>query len=177
MFACQTGAAFAFSAGRMETTHERVLIAAQGYSELDMHECALAELARLPAALQHDAMVVETHLSIYMQARRFAEALPFGQELCRMRPEVPVGFIHAAFCFHELGKTREARELLISGPPALKAEATYHYNLACYEATLGNLEEARAYLATSFSLDRKLKDHAREDPDLRVLRDKGLALG
>lgn len=131
----------------------------------------------MPNELRHHPMVVETRLSIFMQARRFKEALPFGQELCRLRPDNAVGFIHAAFCFHELGKTREARELLLSGPPALKTEATYHYNLACYEAKLGNLQSAREHLEASFSMDRKLKDNAREDPDLRILRDAGIAFG
>ena len=155
----------------MEVTHQRLLVAAQGYSELGLPELALEELALIPDDFQHEAVVVETRLSVLMQARRFREALPHSQELCRLQPEKTAGFIHAAFCLHELGNTHGARELLLSGPTALKAEPTYHYNLACYEAALGNLDEARAHLDVSFAMDKKLRDHARTDPDLRSLNE------
>lgn len=153
----------------MDAIQQRLLIAAQGYSELGLPELALEELARLSDDLQHEAVVVETRLSVLMQARRFPEALPHSQELCRLQPERTAGFIHAAFCLHEMGNTHDARELLLSGPSSLKAEATYHYNLACYEAALGNLDQARAHLDVSFAMDKKLREHARTDPDLRAL--------
>jgi predicted Zn-dependent protease len=107
---------------------------------------------------------------VLMQARRYQDAIPFGRELCQLAPEKTMGFIHVAYCLHELGNTQAARELLLSGPPALKAEATYHYNLACYEAVLGNIQQARAHLDVSFAMDRKLKDIAHSDPDLAPLR-------
>ncbi len=129
----------------------------------------MVELALVPEEFQHEAMVVETRLSVLMQAKRFKEALPHSQELCRLQPERTAGFIHAAFCLHELGNTHGARELLLSGPSSLKAEPTYHYNLACYEAALGNLDQARAHLDVSFAMDKKLRDHAKDDPDLQAL--------
>ncbi len=158
----------------MDVIHQRLLVAAQGYSELGMPELAIEELALLPEELQHEPPVVETRLSVLMQARRYKDALPFSQELCRLQPDRTAGFIHAAFCLHEMGNTRGARELLLSGPAALKAEPTYHYNLACYEAALGNLDEARAHLDVSFAMDKKLRDHARTDPDLRSLHEMGV---
>jgi predicted Zn-dependent protease len=155
----------------MDVFHQRLLVAAQGYSELGLPELALTELELIPEDQQHEPMVIETRLSVLMQARRYREALPHSQELCRLQPERTAGFIHAAFCLHELGNTQGARELLLSGPAALKAEATYHYNLACYEASLGNLDEARAHLDVSFAMDKKLRDHAKNDPDLRPLHE------
>jgi len=132
---------------------------------------ALAELAEIPEANQHEPAVVETRLAVLMQAHRYRDALPYGRELCQLAPEKTMGFIHVAYCLHELGNTQAARELLLSGPPALKAEATYHYNLACYEAVLGNIQQARAHLDVSFAMDRKLKDIAHSDPDLATLRE------
>lgn len=153
----------------MDVFHQRLLIASQGYSELGLPELALRELDLIPGEFQHDALVVETRLSVLMQARRYREALPHSQELCRLQPDRSAGFIHAAFCLHELGNTPGARELLLSGPSALKADATYYYNLACYEAALGNLDQARAHLDVSFEMDKRLREHARIDPDLRML--------
>lgn len=158
----------------MEITNQRLLVAAQGYSELGLPDLALAEIELIPEEARHDPVVVETRLAVLMQARRYQDALPIGRELCELSPDRTSGFIHVAFCLHELGKTGAARDILINGPAALKAEATYHYNLACYEAALGNLADARAHLDVSFAMDRKLKDYASTDPDLAVLRDTGL---
>ncbi|MEK0450371.1 MAG: hypothetical protein RL088_2639 [Verrucomicrobiota bacterium] len=154
----------------MDVFQQRILVAAQGYSELGLPDLALEELESLPSQQQLDPVVIETRLSVLMQARRWKDALPVGQELCRLVPEKSAGYIHSAFCMHELGNTSAAREILLNGPSALKAEATYHYNLACYAAKLGNLDEARAHLDVSFAMDKKLKDYALNDPDLDPLR-------
>jgi predicted Zn-dependent protease len=154
----------------MDIAHQRLLIAAQGYSELGLPELALSELDLLPEEVQTTTIAMEARLAVLMQAKRWKSALPVGRELCRIAPEKTSGFIHAAFCLHELGQSREARELLVSGPPSLKAEATYHYNLACYEAALGNIDQARAHLKVSFAMDKSLKDYARTDPDLKSLQ-------
>jgi len=153
----------------MDIVHQRLLVAAQGYSELGLPELALAELDLLPEDVRQSPIGVESRLSVLMQAKQWKVALGVGRALCQLAPEKTTGYIHAAFCLHELGQSREARELLVSGPAALKAEPTYHYNLACYEAALGNLDEARAHLNVSFAMDRKLKAYARTDPDLRAL--------
>ena len=154
----------------MDIAHQRLFIAAQGYSELGLPELALAELDLLPLEVQQSPVGVEARLSVLMQARRWKTALGVGRALCQIAPDKTAGYIHAAFCLHELGQSREALDLLASGPSALKAEPTYHYNLACYEAALGNLEQARAHLKVSFAMDKKLKDYARTDPDLEPLR-------
>ncbi len=153
----------------IDIAHKRLLLAAQGYSELGLPELALDELNLLPEDIRGSALGVESRLSVLMQARRWKRALSVGRELCRLAPDRTAGFIHTAFCLHELGKSREALEVLNSGPAALKAEPTYHYNLACYEAALGNIEQARAHLNVSFAMDKSLKDYARTDPDLKPL--------
>ena len=48
-------------------------------------------------------------------------------------------------------------------------EATYHYNLGCYDAALGNIEDAQAHLRASFKLDRKFREFAKTDPDLKAV--------
>jgi predicted Zn-dependent protease len=153
----------------IDIAHKRLLLAAQGYSELGLPELALDELQLLPEEVRSSPLGVESRLSVLMQAKRWKPALAAGRELCRIAPDKNAGFIHSAFCLHEMGKSREALELLCSGPASLKAEPTYHYNLACYEAALGNIEQARAHLNVSFAMDKSLKDFARTDPDLKPL--------
>lgn len=150
--------------------HDRTLLAAQGYSELTMFDEALAELDSLPEGAVQHATVIELRTVILMQARRWTPALDASRELCRREPAKTSGFIHAAFCLHELGHTVEARDMLLGGPHALHIEPTFHYNLACYECALGNLDIARMHLDKSFQLDKKFRDFARTDPDLAALR-------
>ena len=117
--------------------HDRTLQAAQGYLELGMVDDALAELDSLPIAARERVEVLHLRCSAHIQARRWPEALQIGQLVCQLDPQGPPGFLQAAFCLHELGRTREAREVLLGGPSSLLNEATYHYNLGCYDAALG----------------------------------------
>jgi predicted Zn-dependent protease len=151
--------------------HERTLLAAQGYSELAMFDDAIAELDLLPQEAARNSTVIELRTVILMQAKRWKPALAASRELCRAEPEKSSGFIHAAFCLHELGRTADARDLLLAGPDMLHTEATYHYNLACYECALGQLDLARLHLEKSIELDKKMRDFARNDPDLAALRE------
>ncbi|MDQ3622173.1 MAG: hypothetical protein M3463_06760 [Verrucomicrobiota bacterium] len=149
--------------------HERTLLAAQGFGELGMFDDALGELELLPPTLQEHPGTVELRLVILMQAKRWKHALIASRTLCRVSPEKNMGYIHTAFCLHELGSTTEARATLLSGPETLHADPTYHYNLACYECVLGNLDLARLHLEKSITLDKKFREFARKDPDLAPL--------
>ena len=150
--------------------YQKILIAAQGYCELSMFAEALEELASLPQDLHSHPATVEMRLIILMQAKRWREALRAGKQLTEIAPDKNIGYIHTAFCLHELGDTAKARTLLLGGPTTLHAEPVYHYNLACYECCLGNTDLARVHLEKSVQLDKKFRDYARTDPDLAPLR-------
>jgi predicted Zn-dependent protease len=146
---------------------ERTLLAAQGYIELEMPDEALRELDELPVEEQSAQEVLQVRLFIHMRARRWRDAMAVCDQLRALDPQQTTGFIHGAFCLHELGQTREAKELLLRGPAALLREATYYYNLSCYDAVLGNLEDAQHALEISFRMDDKFREIAKYDPDLK----------
>ncbi len=149
---------------------ERALLAAQGYLELGMVEEALAELTSVSDELRDDPDIVELRLHILMQGRRWAEALTTAEELLRKKPNAVPGYIHGAFALHELGRTAEARDLLLKGPGDLRKDPTFHYNIGCYEAVLGNRESALESLNQSFALDETYRDFAKRDPDLEAIK-------
>jgi len=150
---------------------ERSLLAAQGYIELEMPEEALAELDALPAGEQQREEVLQLRLFVLMRGRLWLPALEVCALLREIYPDGSTGYIHGAFCLHEIGRTAEAKEVLLAGPPSLSKEATYHYNLGCYDAVLGNRTEAEEHLKTSFLLDRKFREIAKYDPDLKSVSD------
>jgi Flp pilus assembly protein TadD len=150
---------------------ERTLLAAQGYVELAMTDEALAELDALTVeegALQE---VLQVRLFVLMRARRWAGALEVCERLCELFAAEATGYIHGAFCLHELDRTREAKDLLLRGPASMLREATYYYNMGCYDAVLGNIEDAQHALEISFRMDDKFRCIAKLDPDLKVIPD------
>lgn len=151
---------------------DRRIVAAQGYVELGLHEEARGELSHLPPEVHERPDVMELNVLCHMSDHHWAEALRLAQGLCLLEPNEPGGFIHAAFCLHELGRTEEALDLLAHGPAALRTKPVYYYNVGCYLARLGQEEKALQLLKQSFEMDGDLRRDARKDPDLLSLRQK-----
>jgi tetratricopeptide (TPR) repeat protein len=149
---------------------ERSLLAAQGYIELEMPDEALRELDALSPEDRDREDSLQMRLFVFMRTKRWDEALAVCARLRRLFPECATGYIHGAFCLHEMNRTLEAKQLLLTGPTSLLREPTYHYNLGCYDAVLGNLEEAIRHLEASFEMDKKFREIAKHDPDLKPVQ-------
>ncbi|MFZ4764849.1 MAG: TPR end-of-group domain-containing protein [Roseimicrobium sp.] len=152
------------------TSHERSILAAQGYLELGMFSEVWKELHSLPAELLSHPGVLEIFVLSLMGERRWEDALTVARRLRTERPEEPGGFIHEAYCLHELGQTDKALEVLQAGPPSLEERAVFFYNLGCYHARLGHYEEAVHLLEKSFEMDASLIKTAKHDPDLAEMK-------
>lgn len=140
-----------------------------GYCELEMFDDALLELSSLPPSIQSKPEILHARLQIQMRGRYWNDALSTALELCHAEPDSGVAFLHAAFCLHEMGRTGDARITLLKGPKALQGDPTFHYNLACYDAVLGNLDDARSHLDVCIRIDSKFASIAKHDPDLAPL--------
>jgi predicted Zn-dependent protease len=152
------------------TEVERRIIAAQGYVELGLFEEARREMSPLPEALHDRVDVIEITLLCLMGRHSWTEALALATKLCQQEPAEPGGFIHAAFCLHELGKTAEAVDILSRGPASLRTKPVYYYNMGCYHARLSRFDQSLAYLKRAFEMDGDLRQHAKKDRDLDALR-------
>jgi Flp pilus assembly protein TadD len=150
---------------------ERHLLAASGYAELDMTRESMAELKAIADEHQNRAEVLQIRLHNLMRHKCWPQALRVSQKLCRVAPDCCSGFLHASFCLHELGKTAQAKKILLQGPPMLLKEPIYYYNMGCYEALLGNVRDARLHLQTSFEMDSSFRELAKKDPDLKSLQE------
>ena len=145
------------------------LQAACGYAELGMTRESLAELDAISPRYQNRPEVLQLRLHHLMREKKWTLALRVSQKLCRVAPDAGAGFLHAGFCLHELGRTAQAKRLLLRGPAALRKEPIYHYNMGCYEALLGNLYCAQQHLQISFKMDASFRDLASRDPDLQAV--------
>ena len=149
---------------------ERHLLAASGYAELDMLIESKAELDAIGDEFQSRPEVLQLRLHNLMRRRKWGQALRISQKLCRVAPDCCTGFLHASFCLHELGKTEQAKKFLLKGPSILLNEPIYYYNLGCYDALLGNFQDARVHLHTSFEMDESFRELAKKDPDLKSVQ-------
>lgn len=140
-----------------------------GYAELGMTRESIAELDAIPCRFQRRPEVLQMRLHHLMREKRWRSALKISRELCRAAPDCGAGFLHAGFCLHELGRTKQAKQLLLKGPVALLKEPIYYYNMGCYDALLGDFKAARQNLHTSFKMDSTFRELARRDPDLESL--------
>jgi predicted Zn-dependent protease len=150
---------------------EKQLLAAEGYSELGLDEEALAQLDELSEQEQDLLQALRMRIDILLRKRDWQTSLRLSLRMCELHPKESGGYINAAYCLREMGRTLEAKQTLLDGPASLLNDATYYYNLACYESLLGNLNEAKAYLHASFRLKRSLRDLAKTDADLERIRD------
>ncbi len=144
--------------------------AACGYAELGMTRESVGELNAIDRVFQNRPEVLQLRLHHLMRDKRWAQALRISQRLCRAAPDCSAGFLHAGFCLHELGKTAQAKAMLLRGPAALLKEPIYYYNMGCYEALLGNVIDARINLETSFKMDATFRELAKKDPDLKAVQ-------
>jgi len=147
------------------------LRAAVGYAELGMNRESIAELNAIDTRSQILPEVLQLRLHHLMREKKWARALTVSRKLCQVAPHCSAGFLHAGFCLHELGKTAQAKKLLMKGPATLLREPIYYYNMGCYDALLGNAKSAQVHLLTSFKMDPSFRDIAKKDPDLKAIQE------
>lgn len=155
----------------VDVVFQRQFRAACGYAELGMTTESIAELNAIDDEHQGRPEVLQLRLHHLMRKKQWTRALTVSRRLCRAAPQASAGFLHAGFCLHQIGRTKEAKEVLLRGPTALLKEPIYYYNMGCYEVLLGNLKDARVHLQISFKMDSSFRDLAKRDPDLKPLHE------
>lgn len=143
----------------------------RGYIDLKMFDEAWSAIEDLPPEDRSSPDTQELRIIIMLDQGRIHDAWKLSAILSDLHPDNNAGFIQGAWCLHASGETERAIEHLNSGPPSLKEEPVYFYNLACYELALGKKQAALTWLKRSFEMDPSSRAKALEDPDLSCLRE------
>jgi tetratricopeptide (TPR) repeat protein len=99
-------------------------------------------------------------------------ALPKCETLVKLLPDDSFGWIYRSFALHELRRTQEAFDQLLPVANKFPKVWTIPYNLACYCAQLGRLDECMAWFKKAIAIDEPTVRRAViEDPDLKPLWD------
>ena len=104
-------------------SYQEQVRSAQGYYELGMQAEAWEELDAVEAEHGDEPAVIQMRLLLLLKERRWEEALAGSERLIEADEKCAMGYIHAAYCLHEMGRTPKAKELLLAGPSSLLREA------------------------------------------------------
>ena len=141
-----------------------------GYLELGMDRQALAELRLLPAEVRAEAAFLAVALQLHQKAERWPSAVRTARQLVRLEAEEAGWWIALAYATRRSRSIAAARRILLEAEALHPAEPTIQFNLACYAAQSGELDEARTRLAQAITRESGFAELARNDPDLEPLR-------
>lgn len=148
----------------------RRLSYAEGFLALGLAAEAAEELAGVSPAEADATPVLRLRLGVEIARAAWRPAAELAHRLCDREPLDAGHWIQRAYAVRRGVNLEAAREILWRGLALHPREATIHFNLACYEAQLGHLDIARAYLAGAVRLDPGFAELAKTDPDLAPLR-------
>lgn len=143
--------------------------AAQGYLELGMPLEANEELEQIEAEQRGHTEVLAVRVRIYQVLKKWELMQAVAKRLALIDPDNVQWTVSWAYATRRADSIDEARMILLNAVGRLPAAAVLHYNLACYECQLGDLEEAKSRLKRAFQLDSRYRLKALDEPDLEAV--------
>jgi len=148
---------------------QRALQAADGYLFLGMHKEAMAELNTVPLISQGDPAVLLSRVRVLLHRRNWCEAEELANRCVEAFPEVEEFTVQRAFALCRTKTTDVAISVIEAAPAWIRRTGILHYNLACYEARLGDLSMARRCIDEAIQINSAMARNAKVDPDLQSL--------
>ena len=145
------------------------LRAAQGFLELGDPDSAWEELELIPAEDRAHPTVLRMKGYIYREKGKWMEMAEITRHLTEIEPQEPEHWSNRSLAERRHAGLETAETTLLRVRDQFPKEPLIHYNLACYAAQLGRIDEARGLLDIAISLDPALKELALEDDDLEGL--------
>jgi predicted Zn-dependent protease len=150
------------------------LEAAEGWLMLSNPIEAHEELERITGDASRHPAVLSMRWQVYAAARWWEAAFVVSKALCELVPHSPEAWICQANTLRNYKGVIEAWSMLLGVVNKFPKDAIIRYNLACYAAQMGLLEESCGWLVQAFEMEEavQLKLAAIYDPDLQPLWDK-----
>ena len=155
----------------LETKDQRHLTAAEGYAELGLYLDANAELDEIEPEVRHIPEVLAVRVRIYLALEKWELMRTVAARLASHDPEHAQWAVLLAYATRRAQSIEAAKLILLEAVERQPEAAVLHYNLACYECQLEELETAKSRLRHAFKLDEKWRLIALDDEDLRPLWD------
>lgn len=151
----------------LDPEDQRRLTTAEGYADIGMFLEALAELDEIAPKSRHRPEVLAAHLSIYAELKKWELMQTVAKKLVSEEPIDWIVFL--AYAIRRTESVAAAKTMLVDAVERYPTAAILHYNLACYECQLGQIERAQVRLCDALKLDKNFRELALDDEDLEPL--------
>jgi len=150
---------------------QKCYTAAVGYLELGMAEDAALELSRLSDEEKRLTEVFQLSCEIHMVTKSWVEMEEVARELSVRSPNDPEVLVSLAYATRRCRDINEAEHILLAAVEKYPEHPLVQYNLGCYAAQLGRLDEALSRVKKAISFDHAFEAMALSDSDLELIRD------
>jgi len=140
--------------------------AAEGWLELGNLSEAAKELHDLPPEAKSSVECLHVWVRIFSAQKAWDSVELTTDTLLKHDPDDPVALFHRAEALHKQKKSADA-VLLIGQTKYGRTTAEGLYNLARYLCGNGQRDDAFHILGLAFGKDKKLRERALEDPELK----------
>jgi len=154
---------------RNQQQWERSILAADGYLYLGLPREALRELDEISGDGRNASGVLRARIRVLLHLKRWKEAEVLSGRGTQLYPDENEFMVQRAFALHQQEKGNEAVQVILNAPEWIRRTGILHYNLACYEAQLGDLRTARQCIRAAIEINSSFKKNAKTDPDLQRL--------
>lgn len=110
-------------------------------------------------------------MEVYRAAQQWPAMQTIARRLAKYDPNDVQWTVMWAYATRRAESLQAAQSILLEAVERRPDVAIFHYNLACYECQLGQIEVAKARLSHAFKLDQSFRLLARDDEDLRPIWD------
>jgi tetratricopeptide (TPR) repeat protein len=148
---------------------EEYLRSACRYIELGMFQEAQAELEKIDPLSRHLPEVLAARIPHYRALEKWDVMAIVAKKLAEWNPNEPGHFIDWAYATRRAESIHQAHAILTRAAELHPDHGLIQFNLACYEAQLGNLGRAKGHLSQATKMDAKFSLMALKDPDLEPL--------
>jgi tetratricopeptide (TPR) repeat protein len=154
----------------LDAPDELHLRAARAYIELGMFDEAQAEMEQIDSCSRVLPELLATRIPLYRVLEKWDLIAIVARKLTEWNPEEPGNFVAWADAILRTESIHAAHAILTRAASLHPTDPAIQFNLACYEAQMGNLDRAKAHLKRATEIDAKLRLMALKDPDLEPLR-------
>jgi tetratricopeptide (TPR) repeat protein len=145
--------------------------ACSGWLGLGDVDSAIEELEQISPKRRTHPEVLMARCEVFHAAKRWKDLLPIAETLLQQLPKLDFVWINRSYALHELKRTQEAFDALLPAAEKFPKRWIIRYNLGCYCAQLGRLEEAMHWLKQAVALADKqeIKAMSLRDNDFEPL--------
>jgi tetratricopeptide (TPR) repeat protein len=153
----------------LEQHDQQHLQAAERFLTLGMYEDANAELEEIDPYCKVLPEVLEVRLEIYGRTQKWDLMQVVAKKLAEHNPGNAQRVILSSYATRRAESIDAAKGILLEALQRHPEEPIIHFNFACYDCQLGDLESAKQRLMRAFEIEPKCREMVLDDTDLEPL--------